>query len=308
MISNMKLSTEIKEEFFKELLENLYDGVYFVDRERKISYWNAGAERITGYPAKRVVGKHCHDNLLQHITEDGKRLCFDGCPLLATLQDGEPREAEVYLRHAEGYRVPVLVRASPIFDKRKRIIGAVEIFSNNQTLMKMRRRVSQLEQTVVYDALTMIGNRKHIEMKLKTALQEYQQNQMPFGILFIDIDHFKLFNDTYGHLIGDKVLRAVANTLRHNLRETDTCGRWGGEEFLAIVFNVNINILHDVAEKLRFLVEQTSIQAGEKTLHVTISIGGTLPRPADNLESLIERADKLMYNSKTTGRNRITIG
>lgn len=305
---NMKLSKEPKEGFFKDLLENLYDGVYFVDRERKISYWNTGAERITGYPAERVVGLYCYNNLLQHITEGGKQLCLDGCPLQATIQDGQPREAEVYLRHAEGHRVPVLVRTSPIFDKHNKVIGAVEIFSNNQTLMKMRRRVSQLEQTVVYDALTMIGNRKHIEMKLKTALQEYQQNHMPFGILFIDIDHFKVFNDTYGHLIGDKVLRAVANTLRHNLRETDTCGRWGGEEFLAIVFNVNESILHEIAEKLRFLVEQTSIQAGEKTPQVTISIGGTLPRPDDSLESLIDRADKLMYHSKTAGRNCVTIG
>ncbi len=305
----MKILKEFKEEFFKNLLENLYDGVYFVDRERKISYWNAGAERITGYAAKQVVGRHCYDNLLQHITENGKRLCLDGCPLQATMQDGEPREAEVFLRHAEGHRIPVLIRTSPIFDKRNRIVGAVEIFSNNQTLMKMKRRVSQLEQTVVYDALTMIGNRKHIELKLKTAFQEYQQNRIPFGILFIDIDHFKAFNDTYGHLIGDKVLRAVANTLRLNLRETDTCGRWGGEEFLAIVFNVaNQDILHDIAEKLRFLVEQTSIQAGEKTPQVTISIGGTFPHPGDTLESLIDRADKLMYHSKTAGRNRVTIG
>ncbi len=305
----MKILKEFKEEFFKNLLENLYDGVYFVDRERKISYWNTGAERITGYAAKQVVGQHCYDNLLQHITENGKRLCLDGCPLQATIQDGKPREAEVFLRHAEGHRVPVLIRTSPIFDKRNRVIGAVEIFSNNQTLMKMKRRVSQLEQTVVYDALTMIGNRKHIELKLKTAFQEYQQNHIPFGILFIDIDHFKAFNDKYGHLIGDKVLRAVANTLRLNLRETDTCGRWGGEEFLAIVFNVaNENILHDIAEKLRFLVEQTSIQAGEKTPQVTISIGGTFPHPGDTLESLVDRADKLMYHSKTAGRNRVTIG
>ncbi|MFZ5909197.1 MAG: diguanylate cyclase [Chloroflexota bacterium] len=304
----MKPSKEFKEGFYRTLLENLYDGVYFVDRERKISYWNEGAKRITGYPPGRVIGSYCYDNLLQHITDGGTQLCQHGCPLLATIQDGEPREAEVYLRHADGYRVPVLVRTSPIVDKRNRIIGAVEIFSNNQTIMKMRRRVSQLEQTVVYDALTMIGNRKHVELKLKTALQEYQQNRMAFGILFVDIDHFKLFNDTYGHITGDKVLRAVANTLRHNLRETDTCGRWGGEEFLAIVFNVNRELLKGIAEKLRLLVAQTGIQAGNEMPQVTISIGGTLICPDDTLESLIDRADKLMYISKTTGRNRVTIG
>lgn len=304
----MNLSKELNEEFYKSLLDNLYDGVYFVDRDRKISYWNVGAESITGYTSQRMVGSHCYDNLLQHVTDGGVQLCHSGCPLLATMQDGEPHEAELFLRHANGYRVPVLVRTSPIRDRKNRIIGAVEVFSNNQTLLKKKRRLSQVEQTVVYDALTMIGNRKHIELKLKTALEEYQQNEIVFGILFIDIDHFKSFNDQYGHLTGDKVLRAVANTLRHNLRETDTCGRWGGEEFLAIIFNVEEETLNNIAEKLRLLVELTGIQAGDSVRQVTVSIGGTLSRPDDTLESLIDRADKYMYASKDAGRNRITIG
>ena len=83
--------------------------------------------------------------------------------------------------------------------------------------------------------------------------------RFPFGLMFIDIDHFKSINDTFGHIIGDKVLRAVANTLRYNLRETDTCGRWGGEEFLALVFKLNKDTLKAIAEKLRSLVEQTVI-------------------------------------------------
>jgi len=242
-----------------ELLENLYDGVYFVDRDRKITYWNKGAERISGYTQENLIGMHCHDNLLEHVTEKGTQLCREGCPLAATIEDGKPRESEIYLRHADGFRIPVLVRTSPIRDVNGEIIGAVEVFSNNQTLLKMKHRVDNLEHTVIFDPLTQIGARKHVEAKIKSALREFQHTNFPFGILFIDIDHFKLFNDTYGHLIGDKVLRAVANTLRFNLRETDTCGRWGGEEFLALISDINDDSLSSIAEKLRSLVEQTSI-------------------------------------------------
>jgi diguanylate cyclase (GGDEF)-like protein/PAS domain S-box-containing protein len=308
MISAMKPNKAPTEQFYKQLLENLYDGVYFVDRDRKIMYWNKGAEQISGYPQEKVLGSYCHNNLLQHVTENGVQLCHNGCPLKATIEDGCPRETEIYLRHADGFRVPVLVRTSPIRDEKGEIIGAVEVFSNNQTIMKMKRRVSKLEQTVIYDPLTQIGNRKHIEVKINSALQEYQYMRFPFGVLFIDIDHFKSVNDTYGHIFGDKVLRAVANTLRHNLRETDTCGRWGGEEFLALVFRLDNNTLKAIAEKLRSLVEQTVVTSEVGEINVTISIGATLVHNEDTLESLICRADKLMYKSKANGRNCVSIG
>jgi len=304
----MKFKKAPTDQFYKELLENLYDGVYFVDTERKITYWNKGAERISGYSQEQVLGSYCHNNLLQHVTENGVELCHNGCPLKATIEDGHQRESEIYLRHADGFRVPVLVRTSPIRDEKGKIIGAVEVFSNNQTIMKMKRRISKLEQTVIYDPLTQIGNRKHIEVKINSALQEYKYMRFPFGLLFIDIDHFKSVNDTFGHIVGDKVLRAVANTLRLNLRETDTCGRWGGEEFLALVFNLDREKLQAIAEKLRSLVEQTAITTEAGRPKITVSIGATLVHNEDTLESLIYRADKLMYKSKANGRNCVSIG
>lgn len=294
--------------FYKDLLDNLYDGVYFVDPERKITYWNKGAERISGYSQEKVVGSFCHDNILQHVTENGVQLCQNGCPLLATINDGNPREADVYLRHIDGHRVPVQVRTSPIYDENGKIIGAVEVFNNNQSMMRMKHRVSKLEQTVIYDPLTQIGNRKHIEVKINSALQEYQQMQFSFGVIFIDVDHFKGINDIYGHLAGDKVLRAVANTLRHNLRETDTCGRWGGDEFLALTLNIDNYTLKGISETLRALVEQTFIATETGVPKVSVSIGATLVRNGDTLESLIYRADKLMYESKSNGRNCVSIG
>jgi diguanylate cyclase (GGDEF)-like protein len=291
-----------------ELLENLYDGVCFINSDRKVTFWNAGAERITGRPAGQVLGILMGSDILQHIDEAGFTLNGMNCPLVATATDGAAREKEIYIRHAEGFPIPVLVKTFPIYSKTGHLIGAAELFSDNPTLSRAKRRAESLEQTIAYDPLTLVGNRKHLEHRLRGALLEFQYSSIPFGVLFIDIDNFKDFNDTYGHMIGDKVLHIVANTLRHNLRDTDTAGRWGGEEFLAIAFDVDHKELTTLAEKLRVLVKQTVVPAKGNIPPITISVGATLVQSNDTLESLIHRADKLMYQSKADGKNRITIG
>lgn len=279
-------------------MDNLYDGVYFVDRDRRITYWNNGAEHITGYDSEKMLGSLCHQKLLDHVDNSGKHLCEDGCPLLATIQDGRRREAEVYLRHREGHRVPVLVRTSPIEDDQGQIVGAVEVFSNNQAVIKMRRKVDQLEQNIMLDVLTGIGNRAHGQIKINTALGEYRQHGKLFGLLFLDTDHFKSINDKYGHSVGDKVLQNVANTLNYNLRGADTCARWGGEEFIVLLLDVDQRDLELVAEKLRTLIVQSALTVDGQSLGVTVSVGATLVRQDDSVESLIQRADALMYQSK----------
>jgi diguanylate cyclase (GGDEF)-like protein/PAS domain S-box-containing protein len=296
-----------EDSFYKSLTDNLYDGVYFVDADRRITYWNRSAERITGHSARHIIGRFCSDNILDHVTDDGHHLCQEGCPLLATINDGQPREAEVHLRHAEGYRVPVVVRTSPIHDDQKRIIGAVEIFSNNQAFIRMKRRVIELEQDAFRDPLTGISNRKLLEIKINTAIREYRQHQISFGLLFLDIDHFKGVNDTYGHQEGDRVLQSIAKNMIEYLRATDLCGRWGGEEFIAVLYNLNLKELARVAEKLRAMIANSAISIGERQISITVSIGATLVRETDTLDTIVARADQLMYQSKQGGKNRVTV-
>ena len=93
---------------------HLYDGVYFVDQERRITYWNSGAERLTGYRREDVLGKRCSDNILMHINDEGMNLCEKQCPLEETIIDGQPRDIEAYLQHRDGHRVPVSIRVAPV--------------------------------------------------------------------------------------------------------------------------------------------------------------------------------------------------
>ncbi len=296
-------------DFYKDLIDNLHDGVYFVDRERVITYWNKGAERITGYSATQAVGHACRDNMLNHVTANGVPLCLDHCPLARVMEDGKVREAEIFLHHADGHRVPVLVRGAPLRDEDGTIIGAVETFSSNTGMTTARRELGELRRRGLEDPLTGIGNRLQLEGRLRAVLAECGQDNGRAGLLFMDIDHFKRCNDTFGHHVGDKVLRMVATTLSNTLRATDTVGRWGGDEFLAIVYQVpDERTMSKMAEHVRIMVECSHLDVGTESLATTMSIGATLLRPDDTPDSLVRRADQLMYRSKDAGSNRVTIG
>ena len=292
--------------FYKELLDNLYDGVYFVDTDRKITYWNKGAERLTGYKAEQVVGHSCKDNILNHCTDQGIELCLTGCPLTATMNNGGPQEAEVYLHHASGHRVPVLVRVSAIRDTGSNIVGAVEIFSNNLKNVRARRQIQSLEQKALSDPLTGLGNREYLETQFRTALFQLEIEHSQHCLAFIDIDQFKHVNDEYGHNVGDMALKMVAYTLHSNLRDTDALARWGGDEFSVLLKDITADNALRIAEKLRVLIERSHISCETGLLRLTVSIGLTMLRSGDNIEAAIKRADIGMLKSKVKGRNLVT--
>ena len=250
----------------------------------------------------------CSDNLLMHVDEKGCALCLTGCALASTIVDGQRRESEMYLRHKLGHRVPVVVRVAPITDSAGCIIGAVEIFSDVTAKKNIERRVGELENLAYRDALTGVPNRHYVELKVRQAIQEVEQFGRNIGLLMIDVDHFKEVNDKYGHEIGDDALRAVCKTLTSNLRLGDTVGRWGGEEFLIVNADVTLSALGAFAERCRMLIAESAIPVGNERLRLTVSLGATLMKAGDSEQSAIKRADELMYRSKTSGRNQVTLG
>lgn len=290
-------------EFYKEVLDYMSDGVYFVDCERRILYWNEGAHRLTGYRSEEIVARRCPDDILCHVDSAGKQLCHDGCPLTASIKDGGLHEASVFLRHKQGRRVPVNVRVQPIRNANGGIIGAIEIFSADSAQHEARRKTDALERMAFLDHLTQLPNRRFIEMSIRTALSEYEVHRDPFGVMLFDLDRFKAINDSFGHRWGDRALQEAAKTLAGALRPTDVVGRWGGDEFLAIVGNVDQETLATLAERCMIMVRQTSIQSNdERSISLSISVGAALVHSGETAEQIIHRADERMYQSKARHR------
>lgn len=297
----------IAQEYYLELLDNLFDGAYIVDRDRVITHWNEGAVRITGYGSPDVVGKRCSDSVLVHIDEKGTNLCDIACPLKETIDRKRSCQEEVYLLHKDGHRVPVTVRTLPLRDAGGKVIGGIQVFKDNSPRVELLQRIEELQEMALLDPLTKIGNRRYADLNLSARLSELDRYAWEFGVMFIDIDNFKKVNDVYGHEIGDEVLKMVTKTISVNLRSFDFLGRWGGEEFVAIIPNFTREQLLSVAERCRVLIAQSSFPVGSDRACVTVSIGATLARPDDTTEILMRRVDQRMYQSKEAGRNHVTI-
>lgn len=302
-----QLTIGLTEEMRVAMLENLSDGVYFVDRQRRILYWNKGAEHLTGFSADEVVGRRCKDNILNHCDEAGTILCASRCPLLDTMRDGKQRETHVYLHHKDGHRKPVRVRAAAVRDTAGKVVGAVETFDDDSALVDSRCRANELKRASMSDPLTGVGNRRLGESTLAGWLEQYRRFQRPFGVLFADIDLFKDVNDRFGHDIGDQALCVVARTLADTSRHSDEVIRWGGDEFLVLLADADAAPLAMVADRLRVLVKQTRLVAGRTSVPLSISIGGTLVAAGDTDELIVRRADALLYESKASGRDRVML-
>jgi diguanylate cyclase (GGDEF)-like protein/PAS domain S-box-containing protein len=295
-------------DLYRTIVENMHDGLYFVDRERRITYWNKGAERITGYSAGEVVGTSCADNILVHVDALGRQLCQGSCPLIASMADGAAHEAEVFLHHKQGHRLPVWVRTSPLRDAGGGFAGAIELFTEISSRAALQAQVEELKKLALLDALTGLPNRRHLEAHLHARLEELRRSRVGFGLLFLDIDHFKQVNDRHGHDVGDQVLTVVANTLALSVRPFDMVCRWGGEEFAGIFPHTDPDLLQAIAERLRVLTAHSRVHTAVGVLTVTISIGGAVAWADDSPATLVKRADERMYASKNGGRNRVTVG
>lgn len=295
----------VGEEFYRSLLDNLSDGVYLVNRQRRITYWNRGAERLTGYSAAEVVGRECSAGVLCHVDEDGHLLCpAESCPAEEVMRQGKTLERRVFLQHRDGHRLPVFTRIAPLRNSAGEVSGALEIFSDDSAAVAAAEQIRRLEEASLLDPLTGVGNRRFAGLELANQLARLQRYGWPFGVIFMDIDHFKAINDTHGHTTGDAVLSMVARTMSAAVRSFDAVCRWGGEEFLVVLSNLAARDLVTRAEQIRRLVEQSAL-VRPAVVKITVSAGATMAREDDTPESLVERADALMYAAKRAGRNRV---
>ena len=294
-------------DFYKNLLDNLNDPVYFVDKHFCITYWNKAAERMTGYTADEVVGLQCRDSILRHTDVKGNELCDQMCLTKASLKDGRNRIMETRISHKDGRSIPVLSRIAPIYDNNGRINGAVIIFSDNSQSLKAKEKIEELRRVSLLDPLTKLVNRGYIEMQIRTRLSELKRFGTTFGMLIADIDNLSWLNEAYGHETGDEILKIVSRSILFNSRPYDVIGRLSEEEFAIILANIDLERLNMISNRFLDIVKKTRLNVHNDTLRISVSIGATLARTTDTVESVIKRAQKLMDHSKKTGKNQVTV-
>lgn len=292
--------------FYKRLLDQLHDAVYFVDNSRRILYWNDAAERLTGYLRAEVVGKHCHDGILEHVDLTGCQLCFQGCPLQQAMSRNQPVQDRVLLRHKDGRRISVDVRVMPVHDGKGRVIGGVEIFRDATADLVVESAFRQVREEADRDPLTGLANRRYLDRMLARHLEQASRSVDLLAVIMADLDHFKQINDNWGHAVGDQALVQFARVLQGQCRQHDLVARVGGEEFIVLLPGHSLETAAPIAERLRkCTVEATPENLGERRL--TASFGVAQAVPGEPAADLLKRADRALYRAKANGRDRVEL-
>ncbi|MGV8856725.1 MAG: GGDEF domain-containing protein [Devosia sp.] len=185
----------------------------------------------------------------------------------------------------------------------------LKLQASRDDIAALQRDLDDVRRESMLDPLTKISNRKSFDEGLEAAIAEASVGRDPLCLLLLDIDHFKNFNDSYGHQTGDQVLRLVAMTLKSNIKGKDLAARYGGEEFVAILPHTDIDGAVIVAENIRRAIQAKELlkrSTNEKLGRITASFGIAVFRSSDTAASLIERADRCLYAAKHAGRNRVT--
>ncbi|OHC61623.1 MAG: hypothetical protein A2040_10875 [Rhodocyclales bacterium GWA2_65_19] len=293
----------------KLLLESVGDGIYGVDRNYQATFLNASARAMLGFSEAEVIGKNQH-SLFHHHRQDGSPYPADECPVRLTLEDGRVRREEnEWFWRKDGTGFPVAVTVTPLVENDNRV-GAVVIF---QDVSERKANEAQIHELAFYDSLTHLPNRRLLLDRLGLALPASARRNSYGAILFLDLDDFKILNDTQGHECGDLLLVEVARRLMSCVRGEDTVARLGGDEFVVMLDDLSPDVRQAtaqaaaIAEKIReALGADYSLQG--HCHRCSSSIGVTLFKGADvSSGELLKRADVAMYQAKSAGRNTVRL-
>lgn len=289
---------------FLYLLESLYDGFYLVDSERNCILWSTGAETLFGVKAAEAMAeswsraRFCKPSTEGEGVEDQLlRAMRTGKPQCGTLEGRRPTSSEGHLE----------VQSIPIRDESRGVCGVLELVCDSSVSRRNRGQFRELQLAATRDPLTGVFNRGQLEERLQDLHRDYRrENGKTFSVVYVDLDHFKAINDRLSHSVGDQVLVNVARLLEDELYSGEMVGRYGGEEFVVICPETNLEVAVERAERLRRAIMGASL-ADREDLRVTASLGVAEIGPKDSIESLKERADAALYDAKRQGRNRTCV-
>ncbi len=283
----------------------------------------AGKEPVTDELTRQLFLRHVcprDAGLVERLRLHLRRLVEDTLQCVGATGADAGRARESLESHAQ--RIEQEVGASPIASLVTAVLeetraiaraerGLAEHLGNTANEVEgLREELGRLRQEATTDTLTGLANRRALDAALRESLEKAAAGQQDLSIALVDIDHFKRVNDSYGHLIGDRVLRLIANQLKACVKGRDLVARFGGEEFAVILPDTPARGAHAVAEAIRKTIEQSRIRrtdTGEHIGTVTVSLGVAQYRHGDGVEDLTRRCDEALYKAKRAGRNRVVV-
>ncbi|GHH98068.1 sensor domain-containing diguanylate cyclase [Neobacillus kokaensis] len=303
----VEIQLKRSEQLYRHIAENSTDFISLHTLDGKFTYVSPNCPSLLGYSPDEMVGKTTYDFI--HVDDIKKMKSFNNDIHLI----GEIKTVTYRFKCKNGKYIWIESKYKHVLsvDKVSNEIICVsrDITKNKQKLIELEEERKLLKKTVYTDSLTGVFNRRYFNRQLKKAFQEYFQDYIAFSLLVIDVDYFKQYNDTYGHKTGDECLIKVADTLARSVRENDSVCRIGGEEFCVILPNTNKEKALFLAERLRKKVKELKIPHINSNVssYVTVSIGvSTKNSIYINQDKLFLLADQALYESKKSGRNRVT--
>jgi diguanylate cyclase (GGDEF)-like protein/PAS domain S-box-containing protein len=286
-------------------LSSLAEAIITTDAEGRISYLNPAAERITGSSAGQAAGKMLED-LVGLVDELDRRLLSD--PVRAALTSGAPvnlSRRALLLSRSNGAERSIELSASPIRNAAKEVIGAALLLHD---VTELRGLARQMSYQATHDALTGLVNRREFERRLEEATESGHRGEGQHVLCYLDLDRFKVVNDTSGHLAGDSMLREVAKVLRDAVRDSDTVARMGGDEFGVLLIGCPLEKARQIADDVCRAVGDYRFVWKDKIFNIGVSVGLVeISRESGTLEELLAAADSACYVAKKQGSGRVAV-
>jgi len=292
-------------EIYRTVLAELPVGVYFVDRDQRIAFWNRGAEEITGYLSQQVLGHHMTEDFLQHVDQDNRRLEGAELPLTAATREGKSIELRATIRHKDGHPVQLKLRAVPLRNDSGHIVGAAEYLAPTSPLEWQDQRKNVLELHGCMDPSSGALTRAYTETLLQEHFETFARHKVPFGVLVMQVDSVEQLKAKHGAGAVTAVMKLVAHTLLNGLRGPDQLGRWSDTEYLVIAAECGHTEIARVAERLRKMVNAAEAEWWGDHLRVTLSVGASAVQDDDTVQTLLERAERGLQNASAGGGNQL---
>jgi diguanylate cyclase (GGDEF)-like protein len=288
--------------------QQLYDGYFVMDSHENYCIWSDGMPGMTGLPLQSALGRTWQpmDVQLSSVTDDKPSFEHrDQTMVGQVLRNGRAQFGSRLCRVGESRHLKVDIFTMPILNPAGAVKGIVQMLRNKSGVRRQSREYVELKLAATRDSLTGVANRGQLETQLRHLLEEYHalEGTRALSAIFLDVDKFKRINDTFGHQVGDQVLVDLTRLLQHETYSGEVIGRYGGEEFVVICPDTDLESAVRRAERLRLAVMKSSI-GGVSTLSVTSSFGVSTSRLGDTVQTMLERADACLYRAKETGRNR----